>query len=365
MKAAITSNRPHISPSIDGPSGPATVMKFEMCRGGRIRPPRDPERSEAERAGDFRLNAAIVSIAIVLCAGIFLSSCTSPPQPERYHFTGEIMSIDAQNQSAVINGDNIPGFMDPMTMTYKIKPPSMLSQLHPGDLISADVVVIKPAKNSEEASDYWLENVKATGHAQVPPPSPGPGATQRIPQPGDAVPDFSFTDQSGRRVSLKQYRGKVLLVTFIYTRCPFPDFCPRVSSNFDEIYKQVASDQSLDADTRLLTLSFDPEHDTPRVLRDYAFKVTQTHDAALFNRWEFGVPRKDELPKIADFFGVLYKSEDGLITHNLSTTVIGPDGKILKWYHGNDWQVSDLIADAKEAETKIVAIPRHRAANRM
>lgn len=305
-----------------------------------------------------------VTFIFLFALGLLLSSCTSHPKPERYHFTGEIESIDTQNQSAVINGDNIPGFMDPMTMTYKIKPPSVLSQLHSGDLISADVVVIKPAKNSEETSDYWLENVKVTGHAQTPAPSPGP-TSQRIPQPGDVVPDFAFTNQGGRRVSLKQYRGKVLIVTFIYTRCPFPDFCPRMSENFNEIYKQIGTDQALDSDTRLLSLSFDPEHDTPKVLRDYAFNVAHTHDAALFERWEFGVPQKNELQKMADFFGLVYQPEGGLITHNLSTTVIDPDGKILKWYHGNDWQISDLIADAREAETKVVAIPHRSGPNHL
>jgi protein SCO1 len=301
------------------------------------------------RRSPLPCSSAIVAVATVLTAAFFLSSCTSHPKPERYHFTGEIMSIDTQGQSAVINGDNIPGFMDPMTMSYKIKPPSMLNQLHAGDLISADVVVIKAAQ-SDEPSDYWLENVKVTGQAKMPPPSPGPGAAQHIPQPGDPVPDFSFTNQNGRRVSLKQYRGKVLLVTFIYTRCPFPDYCPRMSQNFADIYKQTGGDLQLATDTRLLSLSFDTAHDTPKVLREYAFKVAHTHDPALFQRWEFGVPQKDELPKIADFFGVIYKSDGGLITHNLSTTVIGPDGKIVKWYHGNDWQVSDLIADAKAAD---------------
>jgi protein SCO1 len=311
-----------------------------------------------------RIDLSSAVLAIVFSAALFLSSCTSHSKPERYHFSGEIMSIDTQNHSAVINGDNIPGFMDPMTMVYKIKPSSMLNQLHAGDLISAEVVVINPTKG-EGPADYWLENVKVTGQAKMPPPSPGPGAAQRMPQPGDIVPDFSFTDQDGRRVSLKQYRGKVLLVTFIYTRCPFPDYCPRMSQNFAEIYNQIGADPSLDADTRLLSLSFDTEHDTPKVLREYAFKVAQTHDASLFKRWEFAVPQKDELLKMADFFGLLYQSDGGLITHNLSTTVIGPDGKIVKWYHGNDWQVSDLIADAKGAETKVATIPRSHAAHHL
>jgi protein SCO1/2 len=169
-----------------------------------------------------------------------------------------------------------------------------------------------------------------------------------MPTPGEDVPDFSLTNQDGKRISLKQYRGNVLLVTFIYTRCPFPDFCPRMSSNFAEIYKQTGANPVL-AGTRLLSISFDPEHDAPKVLRDYGFSVARTHDAALFGRWEFAAPAVTDLPRIADFFALTIKPEGGLITHNLSTAVIGPDGKIVKWYHGGDWQPSDLIKDAAGA----------------
>ena len=172
-----------------------------------------------------------------------------------------------------------------------------------------------------------------------------------MPAPGEEVPDFSFTNQSGKHISLKQYRGNVLLVTFIYTRCPFPDFCPRVSSNFAEIYKQLGTNPAL-AGTHLLSISFDPEHDTPKVLRDYGFSVAHTHEPALFTRWEFAAPSAADLPRIADFFALTIKPEGGLITHNLSTAVIGPDGKIVKWYHGSDWQASDLIKDAAAIATR-------------
>jgi protein SCO1/2 len=147
------------------------------------------------------------------------------------------------------------------------------------------------------------------------------------------------------------------MITFIYTRCPFPDFCPRMSSNFAEIYKQLGSNPSL-AKTQLLSVSFDPEHDSPKVLRDYGFSVAHTHDAAMFRRWEFAVPKAADLPKIADFFALTVKPEGGLITHNLSTAVIGPDGKLVKWYHGGDWQVSDLIKDAASAQDRAVSNER-------
>jgi protein SCO1 len=273
------------------------------------------------------------------------SSChrSQPQVTKRYPFTGRIVSIDAKAQSAIIDGDLIQGFMEPMQMTYKFKPASTLRQLSPGDSISAEIVVVD---QDSADTDYWLENVKVTAHGPQPPAN-GPKSFH-MPAPGEEVPDFAFTNQDGKPVSLHQFRGKVVLVTFVYTRCPFPDFCPRMSSNFSEIYKQVGSNPSL-ADTRLLSVSFDPELDTPKVLRDYGFSVAHTKDAALFHRWQFAVPKGADLPKIADFFALTVKPEGGLITHNLSTAVIGPDGKIVNWYHGGDWQVSDLIKDATSA----------------
>jgi protein SCO1/2 len=290
-------------------------------------------------------------LIVLLLAGAFLfSAChrSATSATKRYPFTGRIVSIDSQSNQAFIYGDDIPGFMDSMAMSYKIKPEETLSHLHPGDSISAEVVTV-PAdpKNEDAVSDYWLENVKVTGHVDA---APTAANTPHLPAPGDDVPDFSFTNQSGKRISLKQYRGKTLLVTFIYTRCPFPDFCPRVTSNFAEVYKQLSTNPGLDG-AHLLSLSFDPDHDTPKVLRDYGFTAAHTHDPALFARWEFATPTAADLPKIAGFFALTIKPEGGLITHNLSTAVIGPDGKIVKWYHGSDWQVSDLMKDATEAST--------------
>jgi protein SCO1 len=286
----------------------------------------------------------VLLIALILAGVLSFSSCHRVSAQKRYPFTGRIVSVDSQAQSAIIDGDAIPGFMDAMAMPYKIKPAATLNHLIPGDSVSAEVVVVSSgAKNDDAAPDYWLENVKVIAHID---PSHAPGASSlHMPAPGEEVPDFSFTNQSGKLISLKQYRGKVLFVTFIYTRCPFPDFCPRMSGNFAEIYKQAATNAAL-TNAHLLSISFDPEHDRPKVLRDYGFSVAHTHESALFNRWEFAAPRLADLPRLADFFALTIQPEGGTITHNLSTVVIDPDGKIVKWYHGGDWQPSDLIKDA-------------------
>jgi len=283
--------------------------------------------------------------AFIFAVAFLLWGChRSNTAAKRYPFTGRVVSVDAQAQTAIIDGDAIPDFMDAMAMPYKVKPVEILNHLLPGDSVTAEVVVVQTeAKRDDVAPDYWLENVRVIAHTDSAPA--GAANSLHMPAPGEQVPDFSLTNQDGKRISLKQYRGNVLLVTFIYTRCPFPEFCPRMSSNFAEIYKQIGTNPAL-AGTCLLSISFDPEHDTPKVLRDYGFSVGHTQDAALFRRWEFAVPSAGDLPRIADFFALTAKPEGGLITHNLSTAVIGPDGKIVKWYHGGDWKVSDLIKDA-------------------
>jgi protein SCO1 len=267
----------------------------------------------------------------------------SSPTAKRYHLKGKVVSVDKQAGSANVAAEAIPDFMDAMTMPYDIKPASQLDQIAVGDSIEADVVL--------DNDKYWLENVRVTQHAATPAAKPTAAldVPQHIPSLGDAVPDFEFTNQDGKRISLKQYRGQALLLTFIYTRCPFPDYCPRVSSQFAEINRTLLADPALDGKTHLLSISFDPAHDTPKVLRAYGFSCAGTKQTTLFRHWEFAVPTAAELPKIADYFALTYQPDGGLITHSLSTAVIGPDGRILKWYHDADWHPADLIKAAADA----------------
>lgn len=256
----------------------------------------------------------------------------------RYHFKGKVVSIDQQTGTANVDNEPIPGFMDPMVMGYAIKPAAALNQLQPGDTIAADVVV--------QGEDYWLENVTVIEHGTSPAPK---SSALHTPSPGELVPDFELTNQNGKRISLHQFQGSTLLLTFIYTRCPFPDYCPRVSHEFAAIDRQLRAAPARYGKTHLLSISFDPAHDTPKVLREYGFSCAGGRDSALFSRWEFAVIPPAELPKVADYFALIYKEEGGLITHSLSTAVISPDGRIFKWYHGSEWQAADLLQDAAAA----------------
>jgi protein SCO1/2 len=289
------------------------------------------------------------SLFLLLCALIaFSATCNhaASPQsansstPKRYAFKGKVISVDKNASTANIDNEPIVGFMDPMIMPYSMKPASMLDQIQPGDSITAEVVV--------EPDKYWLENVKVTGHSQRP---AKPAASVHIPSPGDEVPDFKLVNQSGKNISLHHYRGQTLLLTLIYTRCPFPDFCPRVSHEFAAIDRQLSADPTRYGKTHLLSISFDPEQDTPKVLRAYGYECAGSKDPRLFTRWEFSVIPQSELAEFADYFALTYKEEGGLITHSLSTALISPDGKILKWYHGADWQASDLLQEVAAAHS--------------
>jgi protein SCO1/2 len=286
----------------------------------------------------------------------FSAACNrTPSQPatansstaKRYAFKGKVISVDKNARTANIDNEPVPGFMDPMVMPYTIKPPAALDQLQPGDTITADVVV-KP-DNVPPDNTYWLENVKVVAHSQT--PADKPTSSVHIPSPGDEVPDFKLVNQNGQHKSLHQYRGETLLLTLIYTRCPFPDFCPRVSHEFAAIDRQVRADPSRYGKTHLLSISFDPAHDTPKVLRAYGFSCAATKDPSLFTHWEFSAIPQPELQEFADYFALTYSEDGGLITHSLSTAVISPDGKIYRWYHGADWQASDLLQDIAAAHS--------------
>jgi protein SCO1 len=295
----------------------------------------------------MNLNSPSSRLALFcLCALLVLSAACNrgPSQPSVKHFAfkGKVMSVDKNARTANIDNEPIAGFMDAMVMPYTIKPASALDQLQPGDSITADVVV-------QPDNTYWLENVKVVAHSQT--PADKPTSSIHIPSPGDRVPDFKLVNQNGQHTSLHQYRGETLLLTLIYTRCPFPDFCPRVSHEFAAIDRQVRADPSRYGKTHLLSISFDPAHDTPKVLRAYGFSCAATKDPALFKHWEFSAIPQPELKDFADYFALTYSEDGGLITHSLSTAVISPDGKIYRWYHGADWQASDLLQDIAAAHT--------------
>lgn len=293
----------------------------------------------------FVFRSFLLMILLFLLAGCRTrtsSKTSSVYQEKTFSVRGKIVSTDATH--VTLDHDAVPGFMEAMTMPYKLKDPSVAGELHPGDRISARIVV---QQDSAGFRDPELDNIVVTAQAR---PDYKPAVNYHIPQVGDKIPDFRLLNQSGRIISVAQFKGKVLVATFIYTRCPLADYCPRMSRNFAEIDKALAEDKSLYTDTHLLSISFDPAYDTPSVLRSYGGAYTGNYTKETFSHWDFAAPPEKELPEVTRFFGVgVTPGEDKTLNHSLSTVVIGKDGKIAAWYPTNDWTPAEVVAAVKKA----------------
>jgi len=270
----------------------------------------------------------IFTIVALICAG-FAAGCQSAPE-KRYPIQAEVISTDAARKLITVKHGDIPGLMPAMTMTYQVAEPKQIQTLQPGDKITADLVV----SESKGRLEKIVLVSKGDGKGS-------PGTTQRIPERGDALPDIALVNQDGKVIHFGNYRGKVLLVTFIYTRCPLPDFCPRMNENFRAVQKLLQEVPDATEHTEFLSVSFDPEHDTPAVLKHYASLYEKHAPGEKSFDWQFAVPAAKDLPELAQFFGLVYQPGQAQIVHSLSTTVIGPDGKVEKWFSDNEWTPTD------------------------
>jgi protein SCO1 len=285
------------------------------------------------------MKRTLLSFSILLLCAL-LMACQSKPaavQGKRYEFKGTIVSIDKANQSATISHEDVKDFMDAMTMPFKLKDAWPLDVMKPGDEIQATLVVTDDSA--------WLEDVavvqKSAAQSATTPES------SQMPKPGDAVPDFRLVNQDARPVRLAGYKGRALLLTFIYTRCPVPEYCSLMSSNFAEIERELQKDEALYKKTHMVSVSFDPAYDTPKVLRSYGASQTGNYDKEIFNHWEFVTGEAEEVKRLAQFFGLTYIPEKGEFVHSLQTALIAPDGKLVKLYSGNKWKPSEVITDLR------------------
>ncbi len=257
---------------------------------------------------------------------------------KQYPIKGIIVGTDPAHGEATIDTEAIPNFMEAMTMPYKVKDPNVLQDLHAGDHMTGLLLV------SDDRT--LLDQIVITSQAK---PDYKPQAQFHVPVPGDAVPDFHLINQSGHAISMRQFRGKALLITFIYTRCPLSDYCPRMSRNFASIDKSLQADPALYRKTHLLSISFDPAYDSPAVLRSYGEAYTGNYTNEKFKHWDFAAPSKGDLSKLLEYFDVgATPGTNHTITHSLSTAVIAPDGKIAQWYPTNDWSPDAVLQELKQ-----------------
>ena len=285
------------------------------------------------------VHVLLIAVALSAIAG----ACRHAAEPERrFPLKGQILGIGATRQDGrrdvSIKHEDIPGFMPAMTMAYSVKQASALDGYAPGDLVTATLVLA--------GSDMFLEGLTKTGHADVPPDAK-PVKPMDVMNPGDAVPVDALTDQEGKVRTLSDWQGRALAVTFVYTRCPVPDFCPLMDRHFSDLQRAIAEDPKLRDRAHLVSVSFDPAHDTPAVIAAHA--KARGADPAL---WSYLTGSREAIDHLTSRFGVSTIDETDAaqtITHNLRTAIVDPKGRLVKIYSGNDWRVADVLQDLREA----------------
>jgi len=279
-------------------------------------------------------------LAMVGCHG----TGSAKSKTEQHAVRGTVMSVDAGRGAVSLNTETIPNFMEAMTMDYPLEDKAVATELHPGDKITA---TLECERDDAGPKNMRLKDVVVVAQAR---PDYKPAVEYHVPAAGETVPDFKLLNQSGQTIGMKQFRGKVVVLTFIYTRCPIADFCPRMSRNFAEIDKVLAAEPGLYAKTHLLSISFDPSYDTPKVLRSYGEAYTGKYTRETFAHWDFAAPKQAELQKVEEWFDLgVTPGDGGSLTHSLATVVVGKDGKVVAYYPTNEWTPAEVVAKMRAA----------------
>jgi len=251
---------------------------------------------------------------------------------------GVIREFPVGSPSVVIRHEAIPGFMPKMTMTLNVRDTHELLGFREGDEITFRL--------HATADEHWIDQLKRVGHSGDPALEPalvGPSDPEL--RPGQELPDFEFLSEAGRPVHLAEFRGKAMALTFIFTQCPLPEFCPRMSRHFSKARNLLITDTHSSTNWLLLSLSFDPENDSPAVLRTYA----RGHRGSNGDRWLFGVLSSAVLSRLSAQIDLKFTREGGSISHNLRTLVLDTRGRIHRQFDGNDWTPEQLVASIHEA----------------
>jgi protein SCO1/2 len=286
----------------------------------------------------------LVFIALALGAGACSWGDQPPKNEKRYPIKGIVVAVNPQERTVTLKHEDIPGYMQGMTMDFKIKNALDLQSMKSGDQITGTLVI--------DDISSWIEVTAVTeGGAALTPTTAVPGE----PKPGDDIPDFTLVNQDGKPIHLSQYKGRNLALTFVYTRCPQPDQCTLMSNNFAAVDLELQKQPDVYAKTHLLTISFDSEYDTPKVMRSYGAAHTGRYANEKFEHWEFATGTADEVKRIAEFFGLRYFKDSSAgeeqVMHSLRTAVIDSNGRLVKLYRGNEWKPAVLADDLKSLAT--------------
>lgn len=264
------------------------------------------------------------------------------PRGRQYELRGQVLAVDPARKEITIKHDDIVGFMPAMTMPFRVNDARLLDGRVPGDLVTATLIV--------EDTDAYLTSLTKIGHAEVVASQPLPPASSgfELLKAGETAPNQVFVDQDGRQRTLADWKGKTIALTFIYTRCPYPTFCPLMDRQFAAIQRTVKADAALRRQVHLLSVSFDPDYDTPAVLKAHAAKL-----GADPGSWSYVTGPRDEIDRFAARFGVsiVRGVTPADFAHTLGTAVGDRDARVVSIYTGNDWTPDDIVRDLRHATT--------------
>jgi len=309
----------------------------------------------ARRVGQSAVAAFLVAAAI---AGVSASACSNGASrgtrndfvaradAKRYDLKGKVVRADLTARKVTLAHDAIPDYMDAMTMEFSVKEQWAIEQMAAGDTVQATLVI--------DGARSWIESPAITKGVTA---ANAPRGSWVPADPGTPVPDVPLVDQDNASFRLARFKGHLLLLTFSFTRCPLPDYCPLMMKHFAAIEKATAADASPSLkNARLLTVTIDPAYDTPARLREYGAKHATGDGAAnKFSRWTLATGKADDVKKLAGFFGLDYYDNTERIIHSLRTAIVDPDGRVVKVFEGNEWTVDDVMRELRTAKPAAAA----------
>ena len=276
--------------------------------------------------------------ALMAISFLVPQACSRRADTKQYQLTGQVLAVHRDKQEISIKHEDILNFMPAMTMSFRVADAALLAGREPGELVTATLEVTNSLGR--------LTAITRTGMA----PLPADVGAATILGANDEVPDAAFIDQANARRSIAQWRGSVVAITFVYARCPLPTFCPLMNQNFARIQKAILADASLKDRAKLISMTFDPENDTPAVLAAEAKRYGA--DPAV---WTFLTGDRATVERFSAALGIGLSRTPGTdeIVHNLRTIVVDPKGRIAAIHSSNEWTVKDVLDDMRAALTRL------------
>ncbi len=281
---------------------------------------------------------------VALAATIIFAACNRHAHDDaggarHYAARGIIRGFAPDRRAIDVEHEDIRGFMPSMTMPFSVRDKNEIAELRIGDAISFRLSVTDQDSWIDQIKKINANDVRLTAPAVTPETRSTSDASPRL-REGDAMPPFQLIDQDGKKIDRETFRGRPFVLTFIFTRCPLPNFCPLMSNHFAELQAAIKSGSESLAQTRLLSISFDPDFDAPQVLKAYA-----EHAQADPGIWTFTTGEKSEIADLTHEFSVYVQTEGGTISHGLATVLIDKNGRIDKIWRGNGWTPEEVVRE--------------------